>query len=219
MQPTYLPWIGYFQLINAVDIFIFLDDVQFDKRSWQQRNIINFKGLKKYLTVPIKTKGKFDQKINETLIYNDQSWIKKHLGMIKNSYSNTKYFDKFFPYIEEMLKKNYLNICDLNIDLIKLFSNYLKLDTKFYLSSNLNVSGNKDDKLINLIKKINSHHYISPPGSKSYIDQKKFVQENIKLEFFRYKINNYYNNNQEFVEGLSILDLIFNKGQDSINFI
>ena len=179
----------------------------------------DFKGLKKYLTVPTKTKGKFDQKINETLIYNDQNWIKKHLGIIRNSYSNTKYFDKLFPYIEEILKKNYLNICDLNIDLIRLFTNYLKLDTKFYLSSNLNVSGNKDDKLINLLKKLNSNHYISPPGSKSYIDQKKFVQENIKIEFFGYKINNYYNNNQEFVEGLSILDLIFNKGQDSVNFI
>ena len=220
MQPTYLPWIGYFQLISKVDVFIFLDDVQFDKRSWQQRNIINNKGKKLYLTVPILSKGKFHQKINETVISDEQNWKKKHLSSIKNIYSKSNFFEEIYSNIQNIFDKDIRLISELNIQLIKSFVNYLGIKTKFINSSKIKTSGEKEFKIINILRELKSNHYISPPGSVSYISKDNFLKNQIKLEFIDYKLDNYYYPyNNFYLENMSIIDLLFYRGKKSINFI
>ena len=115
MQPTYLPWSGYFGLFNCVDFFVFLDSVQFDKRSWQQRNYIRDNSDKILLSIPVLSKGQFHQKINQVKINNDLNWKKKHLNSIFHSYSKSKFFNEFFPelskiYNEEVSNQNLMKM-------------------------------------------------------------------------------------------------------------
>ena len=121
MQPTYLPWHGYFALMSVVDIFVLLDDVQFNKRSWQQRNRIKTQNGTSYLTVPVFTKDKRDQLISEVLINRDIDFVNKHLKSIQHNYSKAKYFDFYFRKISEIYRKKHLYLSKLNIDFILLF--------------------------------------------------------------------------------------------------
>ena len=145
MQPTFLPWPAYFALINHVDEFIFLDNVQFDKRSWQQRNFIISNNKKTLLTVPVASKSKFNQLINEVEIDQSSQYIKKHLRTIEMSYSKTEFYKKNIEDIFEIYKKNFKYLIDLNLTLIKLFLKKMKIDTKIISASELNIKEKKEN--------------------------------------------------------------------------
>ena len=125
MQPTYLPWLGYFDLINRSDIFVFLDSVQFDKRSWQQRNRIKTLNGELMLTVPVITKGKFDQKICDVMVDISQRFEKKHFNSIHSNYKKSKYFEIYIQELEEIYSIKINKLADLNIRLIKWLSSKL----------------------------------------------------------------------------------------------
>ena len=114
MQPTYLPWAGYFEMISNVDLFIILDNVQFEKKSWQHRNRIRTSSGELLLTVPVNTVSKFSQLITEVQISRNTNFVRKHLTSIRNSYSKTKYFDQLFPELEQILNSNQNLLLDLN---------------------------------------------------------------------------------------------------------
>ena len=116
-----MPWSGYFALMNAVDHFVFLDDVQFDKRSWQQRNKIKTEAGEKFLTLSVLTKGRFSQKINTVELTEFKKVGQKHLKTISHAYSKSKYFKIVFPLIEREYTANYTNLCEFNINLIQQF--------------------------------------------------------------------------------------------------
>ena len=139
MQPTYLPWIGYFKMMQESDLFILLDDVQFDKRSFQQRNQILINKKKNFLTVPVFSKGKFDQKINEVKIKNDLPWYQDHIKTIKMNYSKHNYFEEFFNVLEKIYLKKNNKLIDLNYDIITSIKKYLEIDTKIVLSPKYDV--------------------------------------------------------------------------------
>lgn len=210
MQPTYLPWIGYFKLIEKSDVFIFLDSVQFDKRSWQQRNYIRNKDNKVLLTVPVQTKGKFKQTIKSVKIDNSVNWHIKHLNAIMHCYSKTKYFEDHFLDLKNILIKKTETISSLNIKIIKMICNKLKIKTKFINSSVFNLDFKKDELLYNLCKKVDANLYLSPPGSESYLSKSNFFNKDINLKYFEYKKYYYKQNNKNFIENLSIVDFIFN---------
>ena len=217
MQPTYLPWVGYFSMIEKVDLFVFLDDVQLDKRSWQQRNKILLNSKETYLTVPINTKKKFSQNINCVEIDNSQKWSENHLKKIYYAYCKSLYFKEIYPKIEKIHKKNHIKLLDLNISFINEICDFLNIKTKKILSSEINIKEKKDKKLLKICKQLGASEYISPIGSKSYINEGKiFIDSNIKFSFFNYK-NYSYNqfNSKKFIPNLSIIDLLFNCGQDS----
>ena len=120
MQPTFLPWTGYFKMILRSDLFVFLDDVQFDKRSWQQRNkILKNDGKEFLLTIPVKSKGKFFQKINEVEVDNSTNWKDKHLKLLEMNYSKHKFFKQVFDSISNTYKENTNSLSEFNIKLIK----------------------------------------------------------------------------------------------------
>lgn len=221
MQPTYLPWMGYFKLINSVEKFVFLDDVQINKRSWQQRNKILFNSKEHYLTVPIKTKGKYFQNIKDVVIDNSSDWRNNHLKTINLAYKNKKYFDEIYEILRSVYDKKYNFLCSFNIDLIKSIMRYLEIESETISSSNLMTEGNKEKKLISILKKINASKYIAPVGSRDYIgDGKIFIKSQIELEYFNFDHPKYPQGNmQKFVDHLSVIDALFNVGKNTLKLI
>lgn len=221
-QPTYFPWIGYFSLIMNSDIFIFLDDVQFDKRSWQQRNRIKSNLGEQFISVPVKTKGKRNQLIKDVEISN-VNFYREHLKIIKFNYSKSKYFDKIFPYFSDLEKKmsNEINLSKVNIILIDQIFKILNLDKKIYLSSDLNVQGKKTSKLINLCNHFKDKNYLINSGALDYLknDFDLLNDENIKLYLLEYNKIEYNQLYGDFLSHLSIIDLLFNEGDNSINIL
>ena len=221
-QPTYLPWIGYFALINESNKFVFLDDVQFNTRSWQQRNRILNTDKIGYLTLPIKKKGQQTQLINKSHI-NDKNIYKKHLKTIYHCYANTKYFKKYFGFFEEVLtsceKFNYLS--DVNIFLIKKICKLIDIDLNYTLSSSIGSKGKKTDKLIDICINLNQKKYLTNEGAMEYINQEKYKFDNNKIRLYQINVVNYSYNQKSnvFFEKLSIIDVIFNEGQKSKDII
>ena len=219
-QPTYLPWLGYFDLMHQCDVFIFLDNVQFEKRGWQQRNKIKTSHGELLLTVPIKSKGRYKQKINETMIDTSQDFKKKHLNSIKNSYKKSKYFNDYFPEIEEIINNSTSSLVELNISLILWVAKKTFIACKTDKSSNLNSKGRKVDLLIDICKKYKATHYISAIGSKNYIDENNLFEENnIILKYQNIIHPNYNQLFKPFIPYLSTIDLLFNEGENASTII
>lgn len=216
MQPTYLPWLGYMRMIKEVDVFIFLDDVQFSKRSWQQRNRIATNMGELWLTVPVLSKGLNDQKINKVTIDVNSNFIKKHLQTLKESYSKSKYSSQVILELEalELESENYL--ADLNIKLIRWMASYLSITTKTLRSSELKCTGSSAEYLANICEKLGFNEYVSAPGSKEYIDKTDvFLKKNINVTYFSYKHPQYFQHRDSFTPQLSCIDLILNEGPES----
>ena len=217
MQPTYIPWIGYFDLIDSVDKFVFLDDVKLEKCSWQVRNRIKTSQGELYLTVPIKsTKSRLELMINEAEINDNIPWRKKHLKSIFFAYKKTKYFEEVYPFLEKLIDNNIILIKDFNINIIKSIAYKIGIETEFEISSKLEVSGKKDYRLISICKELGCDEYISPQGSAVYLEKTKpcgaFDNSKISLYYFNYKHPIYNQLYGDFLPFMSIVDLLFNEG-------
>ena len=220
MQPTYLPWLGYFDLTNRSDIFVFLDTVQLDKRSWQQRNRIKTPNSEIMLTVPVLTKGRFNQEIRDVEIDVSQRFEKKHFNSIQLNYKNSKYYKLYIGELEEIFFSKISRLANLNIKLIKWLSSKIGIKTKFISSSELDVSGSKTELLINICMKINANHYLSPIGSKGYIEKNNlFTNSGIQLSYQNYQHPTYNQLFGDFIPYLSVIDLLFNEGEKSLEII
>ncbi len=219
MQPTFLPWLGYFSLIKKVDKFIFLDSVQFNKRSWQQRNKIKNNTKSMYLTVPVLSKNKFDQKISETKIDRNSKYIENHLKSLKLNYGSSIYFDIYFNGLKKIYDNDFESISELNINLIKHCSNLLNIETEFFKTSDFNFENSKTKLLVNICKYFKANTYISPEGSKDYLIENNFNENDISLEYQNYMHPKYNQNNEAFISHLSVIDLFFNEGPKSKNYI
>ena len=221
-QPTYFPWPGYFSLINQSDHFVFLDDVQFDSRSWQQRNKILVNGKYFYLTIPVKKKGSRSQLIKECEIQ-DNKFFLNHLKTIKHNYSKAKYFNDFYFEIEKLKTQiaAQKKLSDVNILIIKKILEILKIKKKISKSSDFNVQGKKTEKLINLITLSKEKIYLSNTGAKKYLyeDLDKFKKKKIQVKILNFTNRPYKQLHSNFVPNLSILDLLFNLGEKSMDYI
>ena len=220
-QPTFLPWAGYFGLIDYVDDFIFLDHVQFDRRSRQQRNTIKINDSEHYITVPVLSKNKRDQKINEVLIDNKSNFFENHIKTIKHNYSKTKYFKNYSDDIFDIYRKNHLKLFELNLDLIYYFCKILKISCNFQYSSKLKIDNfSKEDLILEICKLKKCSHYISTIGSKNYLkDLNKFNENKIDIKFYEFLGKEYNQNGKLFIKNLSILDIVFNLGDETLNYI
>jgi len=217
-QPNFLPWLGYFYKIYKSDIFVFLDNVQFTKNSCQNRVKIKSSQGSIWLTEPVL--HNFGQLTNEVKLNNKERWIDKHLKTLEMNYKRAKYFKEIYNLLAEIyLSKDWKYMSELNITFIESISNYLGIKRKFLLASSLNVSGNSTDLLIEIIKKVGGGIYLSGKGGMKYQDEEKFSQNNIKLVYSDFKHPVYPQLWGEFIEGLSIIDLLFNCGKDSILYL
>lgn len=223
MQPTYLPWIGYFDLIDQADVFVFLDDVQLSKQSWQVRNRIKTAQGIYILTAQYSKNASFkNQIIKDTELQNCNEWQQKHLQTIYHSYRKTKFFNEMYPLIELLLCSPIINIAEYNINFIRQIADKIGIESrcKFLRSSALTgIIGNRDEYLVNLCKMLDCSEYLSPSGSSCYIESETiggaFSTSDVKLLYQHYEHPIYAQLHGNFVSHLSIVDLLFNVGLDS----
>ena len=219
-QPTYLPWQGYFALIDYVDEFVFLENIQFNKRSWQQKNKINSNGKELILTIPVKTKSKFYQKICDVEIADFNKIKKKHILSIKNAYSKSKYFNQYIDGFEKIYDTDYLKLSELNKDIIKYICKTLKIKTKISSDQTYSFTTKKIEYLKDVCKIKNSENYISTLGSKDYFGNIiYFPDTKIKIDYYDFKDKSYNINSEIFISKLSIIDLLFNLGPNSLKYL
>ena len=218
MQPTYLPWLGYFDLIANVREFIFLDDVKFNKSSYHHQNKILGANGTIVLSVPTRAKnGRLGSLINEIDIDNSVRWKKKHLMSIEQSYKKAPFFGEIYHHIEDIISSDIIKLSDLNIRLIKSFSSILMFKTSFHSASNMEtLSKDKVEKLIKFCKIHECTSYFTPMGSLDYLDTREnkelFNSNDIEVFFQNFKIIPYVQKKIEFTPYMSILDVLMYSG-------
>ncbi|OOB80306.1 MAG: hypothetical protein BEN19_05665 [Epulopiscium sp. Nuni2H_MBin003] len=207
-------------MIHQVDTFVFLEDVQYTKRDWRNRNKILINGTPKWITVPIKQLA-FEQKICDTNIFTIENWQQKHYKMLQSAYSKSPYYKEYKLMLDDIyIKKEWISLSELNIYSTKLICNELGINTKFINSADLKTTGTKDDKLIDICNRLGATHYLSGPSAKNYIDPNKFIKNNIILEYIEYDYPPYLQYKGEFItHNVSILDVLFNCGKDTPKYI
>jgi hypothetical protein len=220
MQPMYLPWTGYFALMDQVDIFVFLDDVQFNHRSWQQRNRIKSPGGPLWLTVPVLTKGQRHQLIYEVEINSNEPWQRKHVKTISRNYSKARWTSEYLSWLEETLQCSWTSLCDLTISLINDLVRFLGINTSFIRASELKTAGSKVSKLISICQRLGADEYLSPIGSFEYIEaDNRFLDLDIRLLYQNYEHPTHRQLHGDFLSHLSVVDLLLNEGSQSLEVI
>lgn len=219
-QSNYIPWKGYFDSIAMVDCFVVYDDMQYTKRDWRNRNkIVTPNGLK-WLSIPVEVKGKFFQKINETVIA-DKNWNKSHWSVIKQNYQKSAHFNEMKDWVEPLfLKCNYKYLTEINLHFIRGVMSFLNIDTSIKYSSEFNLNEDRTQRLVDISKSLGAKEYYSGPAAKNYMDESFFTKENISVNYFNYDNYKKYNQlSEEFEHGVTIFDLIFNEGNSASNFL
>lgn len=219
-QSNYIPWKGYFDSINSVDEFVVFDDMQYTKRDWRNRNQIKTPQGLFWLTVPVKVKGNFFQKINETYV-SDTKWGVNHWKTLTANYSKTPFFRDYKDIFESVyLDDNLINLTEINLKFIKTINEILKIKTLILDSREFNIIEGKTKRLISICKDRNATKYFTGPAAKNYMDESLFKQEGIDVNYFDYTGYPVYPQlNGEFTHFVSILDLIFNMGPETYKFM
>ena len=214
MQPTYLPWSGYFNLIANVDRFVFLDDVQFEKRSWQIRNRISLHGQEHLLSLPVHKTSR-DTPIRDIFISNESGWRRKHWTTLCAAYNRARFGDKALSLLEPFFTGTPPELlADFNQAIILRITEALSLSTEFFCASDLQCGGRRSEHLIQICRKIGCDHYLSPQGSATYLKEDGFASSSgLQLKFQDFNPSEYpqYKTNN-FISHLSIIDVIANIG-------
>ena len=218
-QPTYLPWIGYLDLIDQVDLFVILDNVQFAKQTWQQRNRIRTAAGLQWLTVPVKSH--LGQLINEVEIRKPDFHV-DHLRAIELAYRRAPHFQTYFEGISSRLAKRESSfLVDLSVSVLAGFMEALAIKTPLVRASSLGQSGKRTELLANLCSVLGANEYVSPAGSAVYLlgEQDLLTSRGIGLSFHHYEHPTYQQLHKPFMPFASAIDLLFNEGAEGRNII
>jgi hypothetical protein len=219
LQSNYIPWKGYFDLMDEVDVFVIYDEVQYTKNDWRNRNLIKTPKGTEWLTIPVRQKS-LEQKISETEI-TFPKWNKKHWKTIQANYSKAPFFKEYSQAFEELyLNSNVTNLSKVNLTFIEKICEILNIDTEIIDSAELDLTGDKNDRLINICQQLGADEYLSGPAAKSYLDEQKFKEAGISVEWMDYSGYPKYEQLQgEFEHGVTVLDLIFNTGDQARKYL
>ncbi len=222
LQSSYIPWKGYFDIIDQVDEFIIYDDVQFTKRDWRSRNKIKTANGLAWLTVPVKIKGKYSQLISDVEVA-DHNWSEKHWQTIRHAYSKAPYFKKYSTLFEGFYKQcgEIEKLTEVNFLFISAICDVLQIKTKITFSQDYGKTDlSKTARLVALCQAAKATHYLSGPSAKAYIKAEQFSQVGVALEYMSYdKYSAYPQLFGEFQHEVSVLDLIFNIGDSAVQYL
>lgn len=217
LQPGYLPWLGFFEQMHKSDVFVIYDDVQYDKEGWRNRNRIKTANGVRWLTVPVVVEFGKHPLICNVSIDSKSNWKKKHLHSIRQNYSKALFFKKFIGIFEEAYAKEWQYLVDIDIYFIIKLSECLGIpDKKIIRSSTLNISGGRMERLVNICKLYNADIFYEGAAGKNYIDESCFERNGIKVEYQNYRHPVYNQLHGDFVPYLSVIDLLFNHGDESL---
>lgn len=218
LQPGYIPWIGFFDQLDRSDVFVFYDDVQYDKNGWRNRNRIKTPNGPMWLTVPVKS-VRLSQLIKDTEIDDSQQWRKKQISTIEQFYRKAPYFSQYFESLRQLLQEPWLTISELDIAVVKLFAEQIGIKTAFYRSSELDIGGDKNERLVNLCRHFNVNRYLTGNAAKTYLNTALFEAEGVEVCWQDYFHPEYAQLHGDFVPYLSTLDLILNCGPGSLQIL
>ncbi len=222
LQPSYIPWRGYFDQIRRADLFIFYDDVQYDKHGWRNRNQIKTAQGKQWLTIPVHSGGVTEGiPIKDVRIDWSRPWAKNHLKALTFAYRKAPYFQELLPLVESFYSRRDDYLADLTIETSILLSRALGIaSTRFLRSSQLSgIEGVRTDRLIQILRRVGATHYISGPSAREYVEPEKFEQAGITLEYMEYNYPEYPQLYPPFDPFVSILDLLFMTGKDASHYL
>ena len=220
VQSSYIPWRGYFDLINSVDEFILFDDAQYTRRDWRNRNAIKTPQGLLWLTIPVQVKGKYLQKIKDTIV-SDETWNHQHWRSIVHNYSLARYFEDY----REQFQKLYLgtedsHLSQINHRFLKAICGILGISTTISCSMDYDLIEGKTARLVQLSKDAGATEYLSGPSARVYLDEESFRKEGIKLSYMDYSgYPEYHQLYPPFEPNVSIIDLIFNEGPNATKFM
>lgn len=221
MQPFYLFLRKHFHQVKRADLYIFMDDTQFVKNSHHNRNRIKSQNGLLWLTVPVYHKGKFGQKIMDVEIDNNKNWKQKHWQSIKMCYSKAPYFKLYEGFFDKVYQMDWDKLTELNIYLIESISSLLGIqDTEFRRLSELGINNeNPTQRLIDICESVGADRYIIGTRAKDYLEESKWKETDVELEYFEPDYSPYPQLWGEFQEHCAIIDLLFNCGEKSGEYI
>ena len=220
LQSSYIPWKGYFDIINSVDEFILYDDAQYTRRDWRNRNkIITPQGVQ-WLTIPV-LQYDFKQKIKDTYVV-DAHWQAKHWRSLQQNYKKAPYFNLYAAIFFDLYSKlNYEKLSEINYDFIKVVSDLLGCKTRFSWSMDYALAEDKSARLLKLVQDVGGTTYVSGPTAQNYLNEPLFAAAGVAVQWMNY--DNYppypQLTQQPFEQGVSILDLLFNEGPNAPNYM
>jgi len=216
-QPEHLPWIGFFDKMQKCDRYVYLDNVQFKKRYFENRNRIRTKESSEFITIPVVTKGLYRQEISKVMIDNSRSWQRKYLGRVRHYYARAKHFDYYFPKLEDIIQRRFAKLIDLNLALIDWIRKELQIVTPTIMASQIREYKEKgSDLILAICKDLNAKVYISGPDGRNYLMLNAFRKEKIEVIYHDYKHPVYQQMHQPFISHMSVIDALFCEGKLSI---
>lgn len=218
-QPQYLPWLGYFDKMDQVDSFVLLDDVQFKKNEWQNRNRIKTAAGWQWLTVPVLHHS--SQRISEVKINPTVPWARKHLQALVSNYASTPFLDLHRPFFEDLYAREWGSLLDLNLVTISYLVEALAIRTKLVLASSLPLPTGIEatDRLVAICQALEADTYLSGAGGRGYLDLARFDEAGIRVLFQAFQTRPYPQRFGAFIPDLSIVDLLFNCNGDSLHIL
>ncbi len=216
-QPEHMPWLGFFNKLANADLYVALDNVQYRHKYFQNRNKIPGINSEIWLNVPIKKKGRRTKKIKDVEINNDIKWKEKSKKTIFHNYKNSKYFEEYYWYFDNLYSKDWKYLADLNLDIIKNFSTFLDIETKIITASSLGIEGTGEKLIFDICNHFNPKVYISGKsgiGGQGKRYEENFSKQEIKVLYQKFEHPEYYqfNRKNSFLPNMSVVDLIFNLG-------
>jgi hypothetical protein len=220
IQPSYIPWRGYFDIMRRVDLFVFYDDVQYDRRGWRNRNRVKSPNGPLWLTIPVRARGAQLEGTPICAIETDGSaWAAQHYETLRHLYSRAPHFHELRPWLEQLYATPPSHLADFTIRSTIALAERLGLKTRFVRSSELNASGAKTERLIQILQRLGATHYLTGPSARHYIDEERFAHEGITLEWMSYEYPEYPQLYGPYDPHVSILDLLFMTGDRALEYL
>jgi hypothetical protein len=220
VQSCYIPWKGYFDLINMVDEFILYDDRQYTRRDWRNRNRIKTPRGSQWLTIPVQVKGRYEQRIDETLV-SDPDWAKRHWTTLQHAYAATPHFDDYRCRLEGVYTGlGDPRLSEINRRLLEEICGLLGIETTLSWSTDHEADGAKTERLVSLCHASRADTYLSGPLAREYLDEERFVDAGITLEYMDYSgYSEYPQIHPPFDHHVTVLDLLFHTGEDARRYM
>ena len=220
LQPGYLPWLGFFDQMRRADVFVYYDDVAFDKHGWRNRNRIKSPSGEPYwLTVPVRHSGRSGQPIFEVEIDRRTPWARKHVTTLRHFYTRSPYLDRYLPELEALLERPWERLIDLDMALAARLAGWLGVDARVECASALGIAGERSERLVAICQHFGANRYLSGDAARSYLDESRFADAGIGVEWQDYQHPVYPQLHGAFVSHLSAIDLLFNCGDESATIL
>ncbi len=218
-QPEYFPWLGYFNKMLSVDKVVFLDNVQFKKRYFENRNKIRTHQGWAWIVTPVLTKGRFKQNIMDVEIDNSQAWQKRIINTLTLNYKKTPFWKEGGEELCELINKPYARLVEFNLSIILFLMDKFNIEKDYCLASSLDTKYSGSNLILEICRKVNADKYLSGRDGRNYLNENDFTADGIELVYQDFDHPVYPQLHREFISNMSMIDLYFNHGPESVGLI